>query len=269
MKKPNPPPGFTLIELLVVVAIIAILASLLMPALARAKRSSHVAACSSNLRQMGISIQVYATSFSDEMPIIWERKYFEPPIPGLDGRGRGNTMFGQLLKHTQIPMTSFRCPADPRQYELDEFHFWEPLPTEVADELNMIQFDYSANAVGWGMSARRLPWTIPKSVTYINVNAVVGKFKLSQIPNPSDMYLVWDGHVPTFTSGGGYNGVKGIVSAARTASLDHWWFQTVFRHCLGNKDVEKGPNAMLADGHVERRIDLSNLQEDNFNVPVR
>lgn len=60
--------GFTLIELLVVIAIIAILASLLLPTLARAREKSRRAKCMSNLRQIGIAYLMYANDCSDSYP---------------------------------------------------------------------------------------------------------------------------------------------------------------------------------------------------------
>ncbi len=60
--------GFSLIELLVVIAIIAILASLLLPSLARAKGSAHLAKCASNLRQISLACSMYVGDFNAYPP---------------------------------------------------------------------------------------------------------------------------------------------------------------------------------------------------------
>ncbi len=60
--------GFTLIELLVVVAIIAILASILFPVFARARERARASQCMSNLRQIGLALQMYLQTTSGSWP---------------------------------------------------------------------------------------------------------------------------------------------------------------------------------------------------------
>lgn len=77
--------GFTLIELLVVIACIAILVSMLLPAIARAKEKAHTIHCLNNLKQLGMAMRMYADDNRELLPaahgsIPWESDN-PPPWP--------------------------------------------------------------------------------------------------------------------------------------------------------------------------------------------
>ncbi len=62
--------GFTLIELLVVISIIALLVSILMPALSKARQSARATVCLSNMKQWATVYQLYAADYDGRMPIF-------------------------------------------------------------------------------------------------------------------------------------------------------------------------------------------------------
>lgn len=110
--------NFTIVELLVVISIIAILTSLLLPALNKARDKARSISCLNNLRQTGLSFEMYASDFNDFIP--------SPEVP----IGNGTTVSGnawadgynwvqRLLVHVS-PLASmseeksfgqYRCPS--------------------------------------------------------------------------------------------------------------------------------------------------------------
>ena len=153
--------AFTLIELLVVIGIIAILASLLLPALSRAKAAGLCAACKSNLHQMGIGLCLYTSQYQQYPP--WQPRGFSGPAGDWDYI---------LLPFTGRNPGLFLCPARK--------------PSSVWTNLTSANPTYGYNALGTG------PHQKPLGLTGSLGNASWRGLPEAQVLVPCDMMAIGD-----------------------------------------------------------------------------
>ena len=234
--------GFTLIELLVVIAILALLAALLLPVLTRAKAAAKSAACKSNLRQLGLALNMYVNDY-DKYPgngVLVSGHEFSGAggFAGVFANGMnwlnpylGGRFDPKLDNEYALPTTPtvFNCPAEPPRY-------FPGLGGAPGNSWYNLGYGYNEVGTGWravprlqlglgftigltGYDAYGLPLGDRHYVTPADVRA------------PSDMIAIGDGaswlnpNIP----GGVLSFTNGTVTAPHNS----------------------GANIVFCDGHVE------------------
>ena len=122
--------AFTLVELLVVIGIIALLISILLPTLASARRQANMVKCASNLRQIGLGLQMYGQLYTDHLPASHMPSEIYTLVdsglpggnftinPGSDVYWWQRLQIEKLLPGAGNPSKSpFVCPADTNPFE--------------------------------------------------------------------------------------------------------------------------------------------------------
>jgi prepilin-type N-terminal cleavage/methylation domain-containing protein/prepilin-type processing-associated H-X9-DG protein len=237
--------AFTLIELLLVIAVIAILASLLLPALSRAAWSAKNTVCKNNLRQISLALSTYTSGYNAYPP--WRAW-----LPGSTNR---MSIWYALLDLPLKPVTSgpwtvyfdgvFKCPLNKGRLELD------PQTHERYFDLSGVTYGYNVWGVGhmpdWLGLGGRVEFPIGKTA------AVTAPTLESAVRAPSQMIALgdlfnrsvnssYDGAQPSTSEGTfGPSAVTHAVSVFLLPQKKHPSF-----------NLHRGRmNRAYADGHLE------------------
>jgi prepilin-type N-terminal cleavage/methylation domain-containing protein len=166
--------AFTLIELLVVISIIGILASMIMPSLGRAKEKAKVTTCLNNLRQLGISINLYMDDHGSRFPPLQVDDFGDPnrrnqplmkdvvsALGGFDPepshmRNVPTAKMRPLFNYLP-PSEVFRCPQDKGQHERPCSGMQPIKPSNYKKLGNSYQYNAGPLAVLMGGGFRKQP----------------------------------------------------------------------------------------------------------------
>ena len=216
---------FTLIELLVVITVIAILVSLLMPALSKTREKALAIACTANLKQMAVGITMYPLD---------DNGYAIP----ADLQGSIDSWINYIAAEHQMPARSFQCPA------LSQKDGFNPYGGN-GDRYTKVQCaNYIMNAIhvkSWGSAC--LPHALPEDKVSGWSNGTTDAVHSSSLIQPSQKIVIIDAW-----QGIGLGDARGIISFDET---DHGLTG-------GKRDVgihhQDGFNVLFGDGHTEHRI---------------
>ncbi|MCX8108999.1 MAG: type II secretion system GspH family protein [Verrucomicrobiae bacterium] len=138
--------GFTLVELLVVIAVVAILLGLVLPTLGKAKEAGRATACLSNLRQIGVALQLYVQDNENRMPEMRDVPVETTaltnvvPLPGI------HTVLSNYLGSTSV----LKCPSDFKKLfeRTGSSYGWNSLLNgQDADRLRVLTIDFNPHQI--------------------------------------------------------------------------------------------------------------------------
>ncbi len=243
--------AFTLVELLVVIGIIALLISVLLPALSKARMAANGAVCKANLRTIGQALLMYTNENRGILPLATE----SATPASLHGNRDWPLILSDLkyIKVTDSRGGVYRCPADNRTYSPKfQAYYWyhEGGPGNPNDDPPGSQYcSYSLN-----MLFR--PWSGRCPVSYYTLPGdVYTPMKITKARTPALRIWVYDcGLSSNITADNPYQLFITWINDFRTAVWPT--YSEFFRH--NPKDRSPSANILYMDGHVDGPVRLYN-----------